>query len=65
MQLVKSARIAELYVHCLLESVDQFDLPLCKTLFDHHQQSRRIRRREASREQISTWTQADQAHVAI
>lgn len=68
MQLVKCANcklVPELFVHCLLESVDQFDLPLREALFDHHQQSRRIRSREACREQIGTWTQADQAHVAI
>lgn len=24
-------------VHCLLEPVNELDLPLCQTLFDHHQ----------------------------
>ena len=54
-----------LCVHCLLESIDELDLPLCQTLFDHHQQSGSVRRSEACREQVSPWTQTHQAQVII
>lgn len=61
----QSKQLNDLNVHCLLQSVNELDLPLCQTLFDHHEQSGSIRRSEACREQTSPWTQAHQAQVVI
>lgn len=50
-------------VHCSLQSINELGLPLRQQLFDHHHQSRSIRRSEATREQISAWTEAHKAQV--
>lgn len=50
---------------CLLKLFNKFLLPLCQTLFDHHQKGGGICGREAGREQVGPWTQTNQAHVIV